>query len=76
MVTDEIRKVTEEQESEVPKVIVYEDATVIWEPNERTLEKKFQRAVTVSKDFGLNVNLDSCVVMKISQKTGEWKDKT
>jgi hypothetical protein len=43
-------------------------STVIWEPKESTLEKKFQRAVTVYKDCGLNVNLDQCLVMKISWK--------
>jgi DUF1009 family protein len=42
----------------------------MWEPNESTLEKKLQRVVTVCKDFGLNVSLDKCVVMKISQNTG------
>jgi hypothetical protein len=35
-----------------------------------TLEKKFQRIVTVYKDFGLHGNIDKCVDMKISWKTG------
>jgi hypothetical protein len=43
------------------------------EYNKSTLQKKFQRVVTVSKDFGLYANLDKHVVMTISWKTG--KDK-
>jgi hypothetical protein len=46
------------------------DDIAILELNESTLEKKFQRVVTASKDFGLNVTLDKWVVMKISRKTG------
>jgi hypothetical protein len=44
--------------------------TIIWELNESPLQKKFQRAVMACTDFGLNVNLNKCVDMKISQKTG------
>jgi hypothetical protein len=47
--------------------------TVVWEPNERTSKKKFQRVVAVCKDFGLSVSLHKCVVMKISQKTGSMR---
>jgi hypothetical protein len=49
---------------------VYADDTVIWEQNESTLEKKFQKVITVCKDFGIKVNLDKCVAMKISRKKG------
>jgi hypothetical protein len=57
--------------SGVPKMMVglYANDIFIWEPNKCTTEKKFQRVVRVCKDFGLNVNLDRCVVMKISGKT-------
>lgn len=34
-----------------------------------TLEKKFQRVVTVHKDFELNIILDQCLVTKINWKT-------
>jgi hypothetical protein len=45
------------------------DNIIVWELNEITVKKKFQRLVTVCKYFfGLNVNLDKCVVMKMSQK--------
>jgi hypothetical protein len=33
----------------------------------------FQRAVKLCEDFGLNVNLDKCVVMETSWKTGSMK---
>jgi hypothetical protein len=50
--------------------------TVIWETNKSILEKKFQKTVTVCKDFRQNINLDKYVVMKISTEGGEHgKDK-
>jgi hypothetical protein len=61
--------VTKVKESGLPKTIVYADDIVKWKPNESTLEKKFQTALTACKDFGLNVNFGTCVVMKISWKT-------
>jgi hypothetical protein len=36
-----------------------------------TLEKKFQRVVTVCKDFGINVSFDDFMVMKVSHKQGQ-----
>jgi hypothetical protein len=42
---------------------MYIQMTVIWEPNESTLEKKFQRVLTLYK-------VDKCVITKINQKTG------
>jgi hypothetical protein len=50
--------------------MVYTDSIVIWEPEESTLEKKFQSVSTVCKDVGSNVDLGKCVVIKISLKTG------
>jgi hypothetical protein len=44
------------------------------ELTESTLRKKYQRDVSVCKDFGLNVNLDKCMVMKMSQKTGDMEE--
>jgi galactitol-specific phosphotransferase system IIB component len=35
---------------------------------ESVFEKKFQRVVSMCKDFGLSVSLDKCVITKISQK--------
>jgi hypothetical protein len=43
--------------------MVQADNIVMWEPNESTLENKFQ-TVAVHKDFGLNVSFDKCAVMK------------
>jgi hypothetical protein len=69
MVMNKIRRrVTEGKYSGLPKIMVCTDNVVIWELNESILEKTFQRVVSVCKDFGLNVNSDKCVVMKISQK--------
>jgi hypothetical protein len=68
MVMDETMRVTG-QESGILKIIVYADDIVIWELNESTLEKKFHRTIAVCTDLGLSVNLDKCVVMKISWKT-------
>jgi hypothetical protein len=50
--------------------MVYTGDIAVWEPNESNSEKKFQKAVTVCKDFSLNVNLHKCVVMNVSQKIG------
>lgn len=73
VVTDEIIiRVTEGQDSEIPTIMVCIDDRVIWEPNENTLQNKFQRVITVCKDSELNVNLDK-YVMKISQKKVMWK---
>jgi hypothetical protein len=63
---DEIR-VTE---GWVPEIMVHTDDIVIWDLNESNLEKKFQKVVTLCRDFGSNVNLHKCVVMKIICKTG------
>jgi hypothetical protein len=69
MIMDEIIwRITEE--NRLPEIMVYTDDIVIWEPKESTLEKKFQKTVTVWKDFGLKVSLDKCVVMKKSQRQG------
>lgn len=51
--------------------MIYADNTVMWELNENTLEKKFQRAVMVCTDLGLNVSSNKCV-MRISQKEREY----
>jgi hypothetical protein len=73
VVIDEIIiRVTEGQDSEIPTIMVCIDDRVIWEPNENTLQNKFQRVITVCKDSELNVNLDK-YVMKISQKKVMWK---
>jgi hypothetical protein len=52
--------------------MIYTYDTVIWGLNVSTLENKLQRVVTVCNDFGLNVNLDTCIVIKESQQT-KWK---
>jgi hypothetical protein len=67
--------VTEVQENGIPRTVVHADNTDIWEPNQSTSQKKFWRAVTVCRDAGLNLNLDICVVMKTSQKTGSVEEK-
>jgi hypothetical protein len=46
--------------------VVYADNIVMWEQNESTLEKEFQRVFTVYKDFGLNINLDRHRVTNLS----------
>jgi hypothetical protein len=60
-----VRKVTEGLESGLPKIMVHEYDIVIWETNKSTVEKKFQRVVTMSTDFGLSVNLDNENKLKI-----------
>jgi hypothetical protein len=40
-------------------------STGVWEQNERALGWKHLRAVIVYKDFGLNINLDKCMGVKI-----------
>jgi hypothetical protein len=67
---DIIRKLTEGQENGLWKIMVYADCIVIWESNESSLEKKFQKVITVCKYFGLKANLDKCVVKKMSWKPG------
>jgi hypothetical protein len=48
MLMDEVKgRVTEGQESGLPKIMVYIDTIVIWELNKSTLQKKFQKSVTV-----------------------------
>jgi hypothetical protein len=42
-----VRRATEGQESGIPKIMVYRGNIAIWEPEESTLEKKFQRIVAV-----------------------------
>jgi hypothetical protein len=74
MVMNEIIRRTEGQTNGVPKVMVYAVDIVIWEPNESISEKKFERIIIVCTNFGLSVNLDKYVVMKIIQKTGHAKD--
>jgi hypothetical protein len=69
-----IRKVTEIQDSTLPKIMTYADNIVKWEPNKSSLEKNIQRVVAVCEEFGLSVNLDKCVVMKISWKTGSMEN--
>jgi hypothetical protein len=49
--------------------MLYTNDTVEWEMNKSTLEKISEKAVKAHKDFGLEVNLDKCVVMKMCQKT-------
>jgi hypothetical protein len=76
IIMDEIiRRVTKGQESGIPKIMVHKHITVIWESKESSLEKKFQRVVTVCKYFRLNANLYKCVVMKRSSKTEAWKSQ-
>jgi hypothetical protein len=48
--------------------LIYADVTVKQELNKSTLQKEFHRTVAVCKDFGLSVNLDKYVIMKISWK--------
>jgi hypothetical protein len=74
IVINEIIRVTEGQESWLPNIIVYTDDIVTWELSESTLDKKFQRVVSVCKDFGLNVNLDKYVV-KYAWRQVHGKDK-
>jgi hypothetical protein len=45
------RKLTEEQDSKLPKIMVYTDDTVIWEPQKSILEKKYQKTVTLCEYF-------------------------
>jgi hypothetical protein len=46
MIMDKVlRRVTEGQGSELPKIMAYTGDIVIWEPKESTLEKKFQNTV-------------------------------
>jgi hypothetical protein len=41
-VEETVRKLTEGQDSRLPKVMVYADEIVIWELNKSYLEKKFK----------------------------------
>jgi hypothetical protein len=62
---NEIIRITEVQNSGIPKPLVRGNNIVISELNDSTFETKFHRfPYGVCEDSGLNINLNKCIAWK------------